>query len=46
MKDPVCKMDVEGNSKLRSSYKGKTYLFCSVSCKQSFDKKPENYVKS
>ena len=46
MKDPVCKMDVKETSGFRSSYKGKTYVFCSASCKQNFDKKPESYTKS
>lgn len=45
MKDPVCGMDVSENSKFKSIYKGKTHNFCSANCKQSFDKKPENYVK-
>ena len=39
-------MDVEETSKFRSSYKGKTYVFCSADCKQNFDKKPESYVNS
>ncbi len=38
-------MDVSENSKFKSIYKGKTHNFCSANCKQSFDKKPENYVK-
>ena len=46
MKDPVCKMDVEENSRFRSNYKGKTYVFCSANCKQNFDKKPDSYAKS
>ncbi|MDE1860213.1 MAG: YHS domain-containing protein [Candidatus Micrarchaeota archaeon] len=46
MKDPVCKMEVDEKSQFRSSYKGKTYVFCSVNCKQNFDKKPESYAKS
>ncbi len=45
MKDPVCGMEVDEKAKLRSSYNGKTYVFCSASCKQSFDKRPESYVK-
>ncbi len=45
MKDPVCGMDVGEDSKFKSSYKGKTYVFCSVNCKQNFDKQPESYVK-
>ena len=45
MKDPVCQMDVNESSKFKSNYKGKTFYFCSASCKQNFDKKPENYAK-
>ena len=39
-------MEVNENSKFKSSYKGKAYVFCSANCKQNFDKKPENYAKS
>ncbi len=45
-KDVVCKMEVdEKTAKWKSEYKGKTYYFCAQSCKQSFDKSPERYVK-
>ncbi len=44
MNDPVCNMKIGENSKFKSSYKGRTYYFCSASCKQNFDKNPENYV--
>ncbi|MCL4403643.1 YHS domain-containing protein [Candidatus Marsarchaeota archaeon] len=44
MKDPVCNMDVEGNSKYKSSYKGAVYYFCSESCKKKFDSTPEKYT--
>ncbi len=45
MKDPVCGMEVRENLGFKSSYKGKTYAFCSANCKQNFDKKPESYAK-
>ncbi len=45
MKDPICKMEVDESSKFRSSYAGKTYVFCSKNCKDKFDDKPENYAK-
>ncbi len=45
MKDPVCNMEVDESSKFKSSHKGRTYAFCSASCKQSFDKSPDSYVK-
>jgi len=45
-KDPVCGMQVdERKANFKSSYKGKTYYFCASSCKSTFDKNPEKYVK-
>lgn len=45
-KDPVCKMEVnEETAKFKSEYEGKTYYFCSSSCKKAFDKDPERYLK-
>ncbi len=43
--DPICKMEVDEKSRFKSSYKGKVYLFCSLDCKQSFDKKPEEHTR-
>jgi len=41
-KDPVCGMDVDPKEAAgRTVYKGKTYYFCSSSCKDSFDGDPE-----
>jgi YHS domain-containing protein len=46
VKDPVCGMNVdETMSKISSKYQGKTYYFCSTTCKQMFEKNPKNYVK-
>jgi Cu+-exporting ATPase len=43
--DPVCKMSVEpARAAAQSSYRGQTYYFCAVSCKQQFDKEPEKYL--
>ncbi len=43
--DPVCKMTVDpAKAAGQSTYKGQTYYFCAVSCKQSFDRAPEQYV--
>jgi putative intracellular protease/amidase/YHS domain-containing protein len=42
--DPVCKMHIDKNTKQLSEYKGKKVGFCSVVCKEMFDKKPEKYV--
>jgi YHS domain-containing protein len=44
MKDPVCGMMVdEKKTKLRSEYEGKTFYFCSATCKAAFDKDPHKY---
>lgn len=44
-KDPVCGMDVDPASAAGSSeYKGKTYYFCAMSCKKSFEEDPEKYL--
>jgi P-type Cu+ transporter len=44
--DPVCGMSVdETTAPARTSYKGKTYYFCSEDCKESFDKNPDKYLK-
>ncbi|PMP73271.1 MAG: hypothetical protein C0180_07190 [Aciduliprofundum sp.] len=45
VKDPVCGMEVKEDTKFRSDYNGKTYYFCSESCKKQFDKNPEKYVR-
>ena len=43
--DPVCKMKIDENKAAgKSDYKGQTYYFCAVSCKQKFDKEPEKYL--
>jgi Cu+-exporting ATPase len=45
-KDPVCGMMVdEKTAKLKSDFSGKTYYFCNASCKTTFDKNPEKFVK-
>jgi YHS domain-containing protein len=45
MIDPVCKMEVNERSQFKSSYNGKVYFFCSMACKQRFDRNPAAYVK-
>ncbi|MDA3971938.1 MAG: YHS domain-containing protein [Desulfobulbaceae bacterium] len=42
-KDPVCGMGVSDGA-ASSDFAGKTYRFCSDSCKESFDKDPGKYV--
>jgi len=44
-KDPVCGMNVdEKTAKLKFTYKGKIYYFCSVGCKEAFQKSPDKYL--
>ena len=46
IKDPVCDMKISGETaRAKSIYKGKTFYFCSVFCKQMFDRDPEKYIK-
>jgi YHS domain-containing protein len=43
---PVCKMTVgEKKAAGKSEYNGKTYYFCSTSCKSKFDQSPHTYAK-
>jgi YHS domain-containing protein len=45
-KDPVCGMNVEEQKAAGTSqYQGRSYFFCSNSCKEKFDRNPEQYVK-
>ena len=43
---PVCEMDVDKSTALKSVYKGKTYYFCSGDHKQQFDAAPEKYLSA
>jgi YHS domain-containing protein len=44
--DPVCKMNVDENkAAAKYDYKGKTYHFCAVGCKEAFAKDPETFLK-
>lgn len=46
MKDPVCGMELTlETAEARSEYQGQTYYFCSLDCKETFDKDPEKYVR-
>ena len=45
-KDPVCGMEITTKSAAgKSTYKSKTYYFCSVEDKGKFDKEPAKYAK-
>ncbi len=44
--DPVCKMNIEESEAAATSiYKEITYYFCSIHCKEDFEKEPEKYVE-
>jgi YHS domain-containing protein len=44
--DLVCGMEVdEKKAAAAHEYKGKTYYFCAVGCKDKFVKNPERFVK-
>jgi xanthine dehydrogenase accessory factor len=44
--DPICGMTVDlKTSKHSSSYESKTYFFCCLRCKDTFDKAPATFVK-
>jgi len=46
LKDPVCGMKVTPETaQARSQYDGETYYFCSLDCKETFDKNPEKYIR-
>lgn len=43
--DPICGMTVDEKTAAgKSEYKGKTYYFCNVKCKEKFDSNPDEYV--
>jgi xanthine dehydrogenase accessory factor len=43
--DPVCGMAVDpGESPYQSEYKGRSFYFCCVGCRQTFDQEPEKFL--
>jgi len=44
-KDPTCGIEVDTATAPKTEYKGKTYYFCCDTCKDTFEKEPEKYVK-
>lgn len=44
-KDPVCGMEVDEKKAIATSvYHGRTYHFCTQTCKKAFEKAQEKYV--
>ena len=46
-KDPVCGMTIDRDKSTAAGvYRGKTYYFCSASCRDKFEKEPVKYAAS
>ncbi|MBM2838632.1 MAG: hypothetical protein HW415_1257, partial [Deltaproteobacteria bacterium] len=43
--DPVCKMEVDEDTSLKTEFEGKSYYFCSAICKSAFEKEPHRYTE-
>ncbi len=44
-KDPVCGMDVEiARAAASTDHEGRTYYFCSLQCKDDFDRQPDQHL--
>jgi YHS domain-containing protein len=44
--DPVCGMEVDEETAAATyEYKGKTYYFCAVGCKEKFSQDPEKFLR-
>ena len=46
-RDPVCGMELnveETQSQPQAEYEGETFYFCSESCREQFDERPELYA--
>ena len=43
--DPVCGMDVEiARAAASADHEGRTYYFCSLQCKEDFERQPAMYI--
>ncbi len=42
--DPVCGMEVDTDTPLKTDYEGTTYYFCSRGCLLDFEEDPEKYL--
>ncbi|NIM04885.1 MAG: YHS domain-containing protein [Armatimonadetes bacterium] len=44
--DPVCGMQVDKDSAAAQvEYKGETYYFCAIGCKERFEENPEKFIE-
>ena len=44
-RDLVCGMRIDSADAVRLEYHGKTYYFCSNSCKREFEDRPDEYAE-
>lgn len=44
-KDLVCGMEIASEGAVKTEYEGRTYYFCSVACKDAFEKEPEKWAE-
>jgi len=42
--DPVCGMQVDTDTDLKTEYDGQTYYFCSRGCLLDFEEDPQKYL--
>ena len=43
--DPVCGMEVNPKAApAQTQYEGRTYYFCSLECKEEFEKNPQRFA--
>ena len=44
--DPVCGMEVDPSQAMATTeFQGRTYYFCSTTCKEEFDRNPQIYAQ-
>jgi Cu+-exporting ATPase len=43
-KDPVCGMEVDTDTDLKTEHDGETFYFCSRGCKLDFEEDPDKYL--
>jgi len=46
VKDPVCGMMVAANGLIRTTFEGRTYIFCCPDCLASFEKEPVRFLST
>lgn len=44
VRDPVCGMEVDPHTAVSTMHQGRTFYFCSASCRERFSKAPDDYM--